>query len=372
MRSILIKLTGILVVIFTLIALLGSVNTETVSADQYQYHPEYDDGGNVSSVSAPPTTWSNRMWDKAEMDAAIPYPMPAPKVGDQPGNRTELPKPAVQGQPLSFPGKGALISQPIGALDLGAPDLRIDPQGYNYPAPFTRYENFDDYKVYPYRTVGKLYFKQYGVSYVCSAASIGNYAVWTAGHCVHAGNGQANGWSTDVVFVPAYKGTGSSSSRPYGTFKYHRLWTRANWYNRGDLEEDMGGAVLSRSGNRKISEKVGYLGFSVNQSWINAWTAIGYPTEAPFNGLRQHICHGSMAYYDYPSGGRNTENFDVAIGCDLTGGASGGPWILGFGSNNYINGQSSFRYAAKPLEMFSPYFGNSALALYNQLISDHP
>ena len=45
----------------------------------------------------------------------------------------------------------------------------------------------------PYRSIGKLFFKRGSSSFVCSAASIGGDAIWTAGHCLHAGTNQSDG-----------------------------------------------------------------------------------------------------------------------------------------------------------------------------------
>jgi hypothetical protein len=60
------------------------------------------------------------------------------------------------------------------------------------------------------------------------------------------------------------------------------------------------------------------------------------------------------------------------MGCDMTRGSSGGPWIRKFsgvaGSANYLNGNNSYRYTSHPEEMFSPYFGEGAKTLYEQLL----
>jgi V8-like Glu-specific endopeptidase len=78
------------------------------------------------------------------------------------------------------------------------------------------------YTTYPYSTVGKVFFRQNGRSWVASAASIGNNGIFTAGHVVHAGNNQASGWSTNMVFVPAYK----DGVAPFGQFTVRQLFTR--------------------------------------------------------------------------------------------------------------------------------------------------
>ena len=234
--------------------------------------------------------------------------------------------------------------------------------GYGYPAPFTRWENFCRYTLYPYRTIGKLFFKQGGSSYVCSASSIGGCAIWTAGHCVHRGNNSPSGWSTNVVFVPAYK----DGNAPYGQWPAKQLWTRTAWYKYGipkGLAQDMGGAILYKQGGKKISQRVGWLGFAWNWSRVQHWLSIGYPAGAPFNGKRMQINAASYAY----NGSVGADPAPVGMGNDLTGGSSGGPWVWRFGTGNYVNGNNSYRRSTKPKEMFSPYFGNHAKSLYDTL-----
>ncbi len=234
--------------------------------------------------------------------------------------------------------------------------------GYNYPPPFTRHNVLCPYTYYPYRTVGKLFFKRGGKSYVCSASSMGNYAIWTAGHCLHAGNNQASGWATNVVFVPAYK----NGSAPYGQWPAKRLWVRTAWYKNGipkGLCQDMGGAVLFPKGGKKISQVVGWLGFAWNWSRYQHWHALGYPAAKPFNGQLMVDTQASYAY----NGSVGCSPAPVGIGCDMTGGCSGGPWVWRFGTNNYLNGNNSYRRSSKPQEIFSPYFGNHAKSLWDTL-----
>ena len=116
---------------------------------------------------------------------------------------------------------------------------------------------------YPLVTIGKVFFTQNRTRYVASAFSIGNYAIMTAGHVVHAGNGSNDGWSENLVFVPAYR----DNARPRGTWAASWLATRTRWFNDGNpggLWEDIGGAVLHPVNGQRISQAVGWLGFSWN------------------------------------------------------------------------------------------------------------
>jgi V8-like Glu-specific endopeptidase len=249
--------------------------------------------------------------------------------------------------------------------EIGDPEQSQDLEtvlGYSYPPPFTRWENFSDYRTWPYRAVGKLFFKRNGQSFVCSASSIGGCAIITAGHCVHAGNDSSTGWSTDVVFVPAYK----DGECPFGQWPARNSTTRTQWYSNGipkGLSEDIGGCVLHKQGGQTISQRVGWLGFAWNQSRLEHWIALGYPAASPFNGQRMQINAASYAY----NGDVGASPDPVGMGNDLTGGSSGGPWIRQFGSSYHVNGVNSYRRNSNPKEMFSPYIGNAAKSLYDSL-----
>ncbi len=245
----------------------------------------------------------------------------------------------------------------------GEPDPQATSGGYNYPPPFTRYEVFCDYRIWPYRTVGKLFFRRGGKSYVCSAASIGNNAIWTAGHCLHAGNNKRSGWSTNVVFVPAYK----DGNAPYGQWPARQLFTSRKWYQHGipgGLSEDWGAATLFPQKGRKISQRVGWLGFAWNWSRYQHWHALGYPAAAPFNGQRLIATAASFAYTGALPGVDSN-----GFGSDMTGGCSGGPVIMRFGSANYLNGNNSYRRSNKPKELFSPYFNSNTKKFWDVIIA---
>ncbi|GAA3877443.1 hypothetical protein [Celeribacter arenosi] len=254
------------------------------------------------------------------------------------------------------------------ASPMGFPDddtaADVDPQatsgGYNYPPPFTRYEVFSPYTQFPYRTIGKLFFKRGGRNYVCSASSIGNNAIYSAGHCLHAGDNKSSGWSTNVVFVPAYK----DGVAPYGQWQAKQLFVRTQWYKNGiskGLAQDMGAAVLHKRNGKKISQTVGWLGFAWNWSRHQSWAQHGYPAASPFNGRRLIANYSSYAY----TGSVGASPAPTGVGSDLTGGSSGGPWILKFGTSNYLNGVNSYRRSSKPQEMYSPYFNNNAKSLFD-------
>ncbi|UCE00147.1 MAG: hypothetical protein JSV42_05355 [Chloroflexota bacterium] len=312
---------------------------------------------------------ASTFWTEEQMLSAQPYPLLA--INEPPRISLESPQPdGLPGVIPGFPPEAAQLLSADSETQLAFSEAAA--LGYDYPPPYARYQNFDSYKVYPYSTVGVLFFNRGGKSFSCTAASIGNSAIWTAGHCIHEGDGQLDSqgnvidwgtWSTDVLFVPARR----NSSTPYGVWTANELWITPEWFDGGDLRYDMAGVVLNQNGGT-ISQVVGTLGFSYNRGGSLHWMNIAYPADPPFNGLTQQICAGSFAYRDtYPP-----SPYPVAMGCDMTGGSSGGPWILNFGgstpSQNYLNGNNSYRYPSHPEEIYSPYFDSDAKSLWDDLV----
>lgn len=311
-----------------------------------------------------------RPWTREEMLAAKPYPLaqPAYDKGD-----IYTVAPMKSGTPFSAPGglggeaggKTQTAAEAVAEVAFGEPSP-LAPPAYTYPFPFSRWENLPAtrYADFPYRTVGKVFFTKFGGgNFVCSGSSIGNYAVITAGHCVSDGLGH---FHTNWVFVPAY----NSGSAPYGQWTANFLTVRSPWHTGGGskFEEDIGGAVLNKLAGLKISQKVGWLGFQSSQTIVQHWHSIGYPAAAPFTGAKQIICAAGYAKTDIVNGALMT----FGIGCDSTGGTSGGPLIKNFAnnvaSNNYVNGVNSYKYTStQPKALYSPYFGANALNIFNCL-----
>jgi V8-like Glu-specific endopeptidase len=299
-------------------------------------------------------------WSTEDFLAAEPYPMP------------EITQAMVDDfidQTTSSAAKGGSTSPGGPPSDAGADDGTDagaggdQTAGFNYPPPFNQHEVLVPYTTYPYSTIGKLFFRQGGGSYVASAAAIGKNGLWTAGHCVHSGNGQPSGWSTNMVFVPGYR----DGAAPRGQFTARQLFCRTNWYqhgNPGGLFEDMGAAILNPLNGRTLAQTVGWLGFAWNYPRNQVWTSLGYPAAAPFNGQRMfqdtapYANDGNVPGLPHP----------IGIGCSMTGGCSGGPWALGFGSSNYVNGHNSYRPNNQPLEIYSPYFGDNARSLMQLVV----
>lgn len=381
--------SGIILLVTVVISGSGSaaITTQATSGD------DNNSRKNISRSSIDTLSGDQEIfWTKELMLSAEPYPFEIPNELPEfslipsisNGNQKIIPSspPKIFNQDLS------IIAE---TLDLSSSNTN----GYEYPPPFVRYQNFDieqevpipndnySYYPFPYSTVGYLYFLQDGYPFRCSAASIGNNAIWTAGHCIHKGDGDLDSegnivdqgtWSTNVLFIPGYQPE-DFPNYDYGSWEAVNLWISPEWFDYADLRYDMGGAILQKWDNQKISEVVGNLGFAYNLNGSQHWMNIGYPSAAPFDGSSQQICAGSFAYEDSGMDDPSTDldPVPVAMGCDMTQGSSGGPWILNISGNlgqtNLLNGNNSYRYTFHPKELFSPYFGNAAFSLYDDLIT---
>lgn len=73
------------------------------------------------------------------------------------------------------------------------------PTDFGNYSPFQRYNLPMRYMLFPFSTIGKLFFTQNGNNFVCSASVIGSSTIATAGHCVHDGSGSPSGWSSNIM-----------------------------------------------------------------------------------------------------------------------------------------------------------------------------
>lgn len=326
--------------------------------------PVYDGG----VIRSPLDAGVPRLWTQDEMAAAQPYPMPEFNNAPQPaGPSPEMLEKFMNSTPEFLPATlpDGTNASALDASGLDVPLPRPSSGGYEYPGPFTRYFDKDNYsKVFPDKAIGKLFFWQGGGLYVCSAASIGPNAIWTAAHCLWS---DKYGWSYNVVFVPGYL----AGKKPHGQWPQVAggLFILSDYAGSQNYGHDYGGVILQKVKRKTISQKVGTLGFAYNLPLPQHWFAVGYPQALPFTGSNQVVCAASYAYSDsYAS----FQPSPIAIGCDQTGGTSGGPWIIQYGSGNYLNGNMSYRYlddnSQDRVELYSPYFDDAAYYLYTQLI----
>lgn len=201
--------------------------------------------------------------------------------------------------------------------------------------------------------VGKVFFHDPadGKDYVCSGSVVNGPAknlVSTAGHCVHGGKGGA--WMQNWSFVPYY----DHDNRPYGTWSAHYLTTFRGWTDDGNYDWDIAFVNVWPNNGGKLVDAVGGNGLSVNYPKQVDVTLLAYPVVPPFDGQSQYSCEGRT----YEHGAKQ-----IGFDCLLTGGASGGPFLLNYdGRYGYVNGVISNGPNDKN---FSPYFDDTVANLYN-------
>ena len=120
---------------------------------------------------------------------------------------------------------------------------------------------------------------------------------------------------------------------------------------------------------RGLEDLIGARGIAFNQTRNQTFEAYGYPAEdgntillpPNFDGERLWLCRAPRSANDSPAPGAGPETME--IGCDMTGGSSGGAWVIG---NELVNSVTSYGYQFDVGHLYGPYFGTTAEELYAQ------
>ncbi len=233
-------------------------------------------------------------------------------------------------------------------------------QSTHYPFPYARYRWSGPTTDLPARTWGKVFFAAPDGDYVCSGTAVSSKngsVVWTAGHCA-ATAGAKSFYKDRWIFVPAY----DNGKAPFGKFVGRHFFTTHAWYAKGDSAFDLAAVVVAPLKGKTLVDTVGGQGIAFNQTRTQEYVSGGYPADYPFDGQTLYVC-------DAPLGGndRSASPPTIAIGCDMTGGSSGGGWLAnvqnGLGTIVSVN---SYGYFSQPDAMYGPYQGHAAERLYDQ------
>ncbi|KVE44969.1 hypothetical protein WS69_18775 [Burkholderia sp. BDU5] len=218
----------------------------------------------------------------------------------------------------------------------------IEPQEYgssNQPYTTSQVNAYGDNTqyYYPFRPAGKLFFNIGSATYLCSASLIKPGVVVTAAHCV-ANFGQRQFYS-NWVFVPDY----SNGTAPYGVWSGASATIMTSYYDGTDpcavagvvCQDDVAVIVLvpqggSYAGNRTGWYGYGWNGYSYNPSGLALIDQLGYPV-ALDNGV--YMERNESQGFVSSSYSNNT-----IIGSLMTGGSSGGPWLVNLGMPPALNG----------------------------------
>jgi hypothetical protein len=197
----------------------------------------------------------------------------------------------------------------------------------------------------------------------CSGTAVrsGNESVViTAGHCIHSGGRTGSWFPGHWVFVPAYR----YGQRPYGVFPARWIDTTRQWRASGSENFDVGAAVVGpNAAGETLEEAVGGDRIAFGLKPRQTFEVHGYPAEEPFDGETQRLCR------DMPFLGHDPDSFlepgplNLAVSCEVNGGASGGGWTI---RGDTLNSVTNYGYGDAHSPDFGAYFGKEVARLYHR------
>ena len=216
------------------------------------------------------------------------------------------------------------------------------------------------------RTAGKVFFSRGLFDYECSGAVVSSPTrslVLSAGHCAYV-EGPTGGYGTNWMFVPAYSKRNGMIHLPFGKWPAVSLHATQGSADSalvaGDSRYDVSAEILAKRHGKAIQDVVGARTPRFNANREATYDAIGYPAEGQFNGNTEFECRSPLERSDARGGQPAT----LGIACDMTGGSSGGGWIV---KNRYIESVTSYSYNNDPDTLYGPYFGQAIKAFYNSV-----
>lgn len=228
---------------------------------------------------------------------------------------------------------------------------------------------------------GKVFFHMDGSDWQCSGTTAsdgrsGYSLVLTAGHCAYDetnGNGSLDGFATNWMFIPAWDtqpatfSTACSGSR-YGCWTAQALFVHYGFASAGGFNDqathyDWAFALVGPGG--KSNTQLDVLGkFTLGVGAIvkgDTEYLYGFPAAGKYHGNDLTYCAGAATE------DAGNSNSTWGVGCDMTGGSSGGGWLdgsSGDGSSGTLSGLNSYGYSGVKF-MYGPKFNANTTATYN-------
>jgi hypothetical protein len=215
-----------------------------------------------------------------------------------------------------------------------------------------------------------------GVNYICSAsvvddASDPSYSVIvTAAHCAY--DEVDDLFATNWVYYPSFdtSPTYACAQATYGCWParalvVHHGFADQEGFNGIAVQYDWAFAVVPAGGNGTPLQVDSFGAYAVDTtttSGPNPGWAFGYPAAGKYNGLDLTYCKGSIGTDPF------NNNLNWKIGCDMTGGSSGGPWLKDTNNPGTSAGSvfsvNSYTYSGVKA-MHGPKFNANTTASYN-------
>jgi len=212
--------------------------------------------------------------------------------------------------------------------------------------------------------------------WVCSASLVKDTAadrsiILTAAHCVY--DNVTGEFATNWVFIPDYDAAPaplSTSDSSYCDLTVYGCWTAehivlsggfafAGGFNLFAILSDYAFVVVGPGGkDATMAETLGAQDIMFAQPSDLSVHAFGYPHAPPYDGSDLVYCAGTAGF------DANLLNLTYRLPCDMTGGASGGPWGIGFADGSgTIMSLNSYRYIGDDA-MYGPKFDSSVGILF--------
>lgn len=224
---------------------------------------------------------------------------------------------------------------------------------------------------------GKVYFEMGGSGWICSGSVVGDsrteYSlVLTAGHCAYdETTGEA---ATYWLFIPEFDSapTYTCASTKYGCWTAVALagdsrFATAGSFNTQATTHDFAFAIVGPGGKgggvpAQLDAAVG--SFGIAYSGVNSGNklyAFGYPAAGKYRGSDLTYCAGNIFTDAWNA------NLTWGMGCNMTGGSSGGPWLSSFSESTGVGTLSSLNsYGYSGVKnMYGPKFNGDTQAVYN-------
>jgi len=233
---------------------------------------------------------------------------------------------------------------------------------------------------------GRVLFTLGGDDYICSAsvvddASDPDYSVIvTAGHCIY--DEVADVFATNWVYMPRFDTapTYDCETMPSGCWAaralvIHHGFADQESFNGTTVLYDWGFAVVAGGGTPgqdvQLDDTWGSYALDATvTTGPNPGYAFGYPAGGKYSpGHELVYCKGPIGTDPYNA------NRNWKIGCDMTGGSSGGPWLKGTNDPGTTEGQvfsvNSYTYGGVRA-MHGPKFNSNTTASYNAAKAANP